>query len=72
VVRHDPDVPTYETMRTALLSLPIRQRAAIVFRYYEDLPETQIADNLGCRPATVRSLVARGLETLRRTPEVIA
>ena len=70
--RHDPDVPAYETMRAALLSLPIRQRAAIVFRYYEDLPEAQIADILGCRPATVRSLVSRGLETLRRNPEVMA
>jgi RNA polymerase sigma-70 factor (sigma-E family) len=70
--RHDPDVPTYETMRAALLALPVRQRAAIVFRYYEDLPEEQIADILGCRPATVRSLVSRGLETLRRIPEVMA
>ena len=71
-VRNDPDVPTYESMRSALLSLPVRQRAAIVFRYYEDLPEAQIADILGCRPATVRSLVSRGLETLRRNPEVMA
>ena len=70
--RSDPDVSAYETMRSALLSLPIRQRAAIVFRYYEDLPEAQIADILGCRPATVRSLVSRGLETLRRNPEVMA
>ena len=71
-VRNDPDVPAYETMRAGLLSLPLRQRAAIVFRYYEDLPEAQIADLLGCRPATVRSLVSRGLETLRRNPEVMA
>ena len=70
--RSDPDVPTYATMRAALLALPVRQRAAIVFRYYEDLPEAQIAELLGCRPATVRSLIARGLETLRRIPEVTA
>jgi RNA polymerase sigma-70 factor (sigma-E family) len=68
--RHDPDLSIYETMRAALLALPVRQRAAIVFRYYEDLPEAQIADILGCRPATVRSLVSRGLEALRRIPEV--
>jgi RNA polymerase sigma-70 factor (sigma-E family) len=66
----DRDVATYESMRTALLSLPARQRAAIVLRYYEDLHESQIADVLRCRPATVRSLVARGLEALRRIPEV--
>jgi RNA polymerase sigma-70 factor (sigma-E family) len=70
-VAMDPDVSTYETMRAALLSLPIRQRAAIVLRYYEDLPEAQIADIIGCRPATVRTLVARGLEALRRVPEVM-
>jgi RNA polymerase sigma-70 factor (sigma-E family) len=66
----DRDVAAYESMRTALLSLPQRQRAAIVLRYYEDLHESEIADLLRCRPATVRSLVARGLETLRRIPEV--
>jgi RNA polymerase sigma-70 factor (sigma-E family) len=66
----DRDVAAYESMRTALLSLPPRQRAAIVLRYYEDLHESEIADVLRCRPATVRSLVARGLEALRRIPEV--
>jgi RNA polymerase sigma-70 factor (sigma-E family) len=66
----DRDFAAYESMRTALLSLPQRQRAAIVLRYYEDLHESQIADLLRCRPATVRSLVARGLEALRKIPEV--
>jgi RNA polymerase sigma-70 factor (sigma-E family) len=67
----DPDVPSYETMRAALLGLPARQRAAIVLRYYEDLSESEIAEILRCRPATVRSLVSRGVQALRRTPEVI-
>jgi RNA polymerase sigma-70 factor (sigma-E family) len=66
----DPDVAMYETMRSALMTLPLRQRAAIVLRYYEDLPESQIADILRCRPATVRSLVARGLAALRQVSEV--
>ena len=66
----DRDVAAYESMRAALLSLPQRQRAAIVLRYYEDLHESEIADLLRCRPATVRSLVARGLEALRAIPEV--
>jgi len=68
--RTDPDVAESESIRGALLSLPERQRAAIVLRYYEDLPESEIATLLRCRPATVRSLVARGLERLRRIPEV--
>jgi RNA polymerase sigma-70 factor (sigma-E family) len=67
---HDPDVAAYGSMRAALLSLPQRQRAAIVLRYYEDLHESEIANLLRCRPATVRSLVARGLEALRKIPEV--
>jgi RNA polymerase sigma-70 factor (sigma-E family) len=66
----EPDVLTHEAMRAALLKLSPRQRAAIVLRYYEDLPEPQIADILACSPATVRSLVARGLKSLRQIPEV--
>jgi RNA polymerase sigma factor (sigma-70 family) len=70
-LQEERDVSEYEAMRRALLALPVRQRAAIVLRYYEDLPEAQIAELLRCRPATVRSLVSRGLDTLRRSPEVI-
>ena len=33
--RTDPDVPTYQTIRGALLALPVRQRAAIVLRYFD-------------------------------------
>jgi RNA polymerase sigma-70 factor (sigma-E family) len=66
----DPDISTHQAMRTALLGLPVRQRAALVLRYYEDLPEGQIADILRCRPSTVRSLVSRGLQALRQIPEV--
>jgi RNA polymerase sigma-70 factor (sigma-E family) len=71
-VSTDPDVATHDTLRTALLRLPLRQRTALVLRYLEDLPDATIAELLGCRQATVRSLVARGLETLRTTPEVMS
>ncbi len=47
-------------------SLRQRQRAAIVLRYWQDLPEAEIAAVLGCRPGTVKSLLSRGLTTLRR------
>lgn len=54
----------------ALAALPDRQRAALVLRFYEDLPDEQIADTLSCRPATVRSLLSRGLAALReRIPD---
>jgi RNA polymerase sigma factor (sigma-70 family) len=52
-------------MWQALGRLPGRQRAALVLRYYEDLPERRVAELLNCRPGTVKSLVARGLEGLR-------
>jgi RNA polymerase sigma factor (sigma-70 family) len=70
-VSTDPDFATYDSLRSALLRLPLRQRTALVLRYFEDLPDATIAELLRCRPATVRSLVARGLEALRTTPEVI-
>jgi len=66
------DISTHQAMRAALLELPIRQRAALVLRYYEDLPEARIADILRCRPSTVRTLVSRGLRALRQIPEVTA
>ncbi len=50
-----------------LLALPERQRAALLLRFYLDLPDAEIAASLGCREVTVRSLVSRGLATLRRT-----
>jgi DNA-directed RNA polymerase specialized sigma24 family protein len=44
-----------------------RQRGALVLRYYEDLSENDTAGVLGCSVAAVKSLVARGSETLRTT-----
>jgi RNA polymerase sigma-70 factor (sigma-E family) len=67
-----PDVATHDALRSALLRLPLRHRTALVLRYFEDLPDATIAELLGCRQATVRSLVARGIEALRTTPEVIS
>ena len=53
----------------ALARLPSRQRAALVLRFYEDLPEADIAVALGCRPGTVKSLLHRGLAELRKAVE---
>ena len=49
----------------ALAALPHRQRAALVLRFYEGLPDAEIAQALGCRTGTVASLVHRGLAALR-------
>jgi len=48
-------------------TLPTKQRAAVVLRYYEDLPDAEIAEILDCSPATVRSQIHRALATLRTT-----
>lgn len=47
--------------------LPRQQRAVLALRYYEGLPDTEIADVLGISFSTVRSNAARGLATLRTT-----
>lgn len=49
----------------ALLQLPIRQRAALFLRYYEDASEQAAADALNCSLSALKSLVNRGLRDLR-------
>lgn len=61
-----PAVEDREDLWRALGRLSGRQRAAVVLRFYEDLSERQVAEILKCRPGTVKSLVSRGLETLRK------
>lgn len=54
-----------QVLLAALSSLPPRQRAAIVLRYYEDLSEERAAEILGTSPKAVNSLIGRGLRHLR-------
>jgi RNA polymerase sigma factor (sigma-70 family) len=53
-------------IRDALGVLSPRQRAAVVLRYFEDLPEREIAELLGCRPGTVKSTLSHSLTKLAK------
>jgi RNA polymerase sigma-70 factor (sigma-E family) len=64
-----PDTATRHAARDEmwrlLATLPNKQRAVLVLRFYEDLSDERIGDLLGCRPATVRVHAHRGLAKLR-------
>lgn len=49
----------------ALRTLPPRQRAAVVLRYWEGYSEAETAEILGCSVGTVKSQASRGLTKLR-------
>jgi RNA polymerase sigma-70 factor (sigma-E family) len=55
-------------LRDALAMLTGRQRAVLVLRVYDDLPEAQVADMLGCSVGTVKSAMSRALAKSRDDP----
>jgi RNA polymerase sigma-70 factor (sigma-E family) len=54
-----------DALGRALSSLPARQRAVLVLRYFEQLSEAEIAEALGCSVGAVKSSASRGLQRLR-------
>lgn len=66
---HADRVADADDLWNRLATLPRKQRAVLVLRYYEQLPDDEIAALLSCTPATVRSNASKALATLRlRTP----
>ncbi len=53
----------------AIAALPYRQRVVVVARYWGGWTETEIAEALGCRPGTVKSLASRALARMRQEVE---
>jgi len=63
-----PDDRTDEAdeLLAAVLALPVKYRTPIHLYYYEGYAIREIAELLGCRPATVGTRLARGRALLRR------
>jgi len=66
---HTPVGGTEErmTLWPHVKSLPPRQRAVVVLRYYEDLSEQEIANVLGCSTGNVKATAHHALKSLRAT-----
>lgn len=64
----DWDPERHETSRLvwrAVVGLPERQRACVVLRYFEDLPEAEIAEVLDCAVGTVKSQLSKARAKLQ-------
>ncbi|AUG77773.1 RNA polymerase [Kitasatospora sp. MMS16-BH015] len=66
VVAAEHDAVVGFAVRAALAALPVKQRAVLVLRYWEDLSVATTADLLKMPESTVRSHAARGIATLRK------
>jgi RNA polymerase sigma-70 factor (sigma-E family) len=61
----EADVLLQQLLLPAVMDLPIRQRAVLVLRYFQDLSVEQTADALGCSIGTVKSQTHHALNKLR-------
>jgi RNA polymerase sigma-70 factor (sigma-E family) len=62
---HAEHIANRSDVADRLRVLAPRQRAVIVLRFYQDLPDAEIAEILGCSVSAVRSYASRALATLR-------
>jgi RNA polymerase sigma-B factor len=54
-----------ETIRPLIAALPERQRTVLTLRFFENLTQTQIGEQIGCSQMHVSRLLAKALNTLR-------
>jgi RNA polymerase sigma factor (sigma-70 family) len=57
----DLDPAAAITIRTAVVSLPRRQRAALVLRYFLDMSVRDVATVMQCPEGTVKTLTSKGI-----------
>jgi RNA polymerase sigma-70 factor (sigma-E family) len=62
---YDEDPSVRPALMEALAQLPLRQRAVVVLRFYEDLTVADTARTLGCAEGTVKSQTSDALARLR-------
>lgn len=61
----DADVLLQQVLLSAVMDLPVRQRAVLVLRYFQDLSVEQTADALDCSIGTVKSQTHHAINKLR-------
>lgn len=59
-------IPEVDEIIEVLKRLPERQRHALALRYYADMDIAQVAQALGCPTGTVKSLLHRGIDAMRK------
>jgi len=62
---HDPDTATVFAVRNAVSQLPVRQRTALVLRYFADLSVAETAAAMQCPQGTVKTLTREAIAALR-------
>ena len=68
----DPDRASGLILRSAIATLPPRQRAAVVLRYFNDLSVAETAIVLGCAEGTVKALTSQAIAGLRERLDAVA
>jgi RNA polymerase sigma factor (sigma-70 family) len=66
---HADSVVNTDELWNRLATLPRKQRAVVVLRYYEQLDDEEIGYLLGCAAVTVRSNASKAMKTLRLQSE---
>jgi RNA polymerase sigma factor (sigma-70 family) len=61
----DPDTASAIAVRAAVALLPVRQRSALVLRYFADLSVAETAEAMRCPEGTVKTLTRQAILSLR-------
>lgn len=54
-----------QTIKRAILALPQQIQTAMMMRYFQQLSDQEIADQMGVKPVSVRALISKGKKRLQ-------